>query len=286
MPLPPGRPVHYFHSPPPRLSLRYPDDPVKFVDSECDLDDQLRALHVVAAAPDLYAVLCKHGAVESVLGLLAHDNTDVSISAVDLLHDLLDADTLADCEDDARPLVNAVVELHGLELLVQNMSRLDEAAGDGDAEAVHKTLTIFEALAEFDGALAGAAATKARLFEWLLHRVRAKAFHPNKLHAAEILSVVLQADEANPKRLSALSDTDGVDALLEAVAVYRKRLPESPDEEECIENLFNCLAVAVTVPASQKRCVACTAPLRTTTAPLLRLSRLTTTTVLLPRLLL
>ena len=36
-----------------------------------------------------------------------------------------------------------------------------------------------------------------------------------------------------------------MDALLEAVAMYKKRNPKTADEQECCENLFNCLCSAL-----------------------------------------
>ena len=46
--------------------------------------------------------------------------------------------------------------------------------------------------------------------------------------------------------------TNGIDALLQAVAKYKKKDPATPDEEECCENLFNslCSALVSAVPAS------------------------------------
>jgi hypothetical protein len=38
---------------------------------------------------------------------------------------------------------------------------------------------------------------------------------------------------------------DGLEKLLQAVSMYRKKDPEGADEKECVENLFNCLSSAL-----------------------------------------
>ncbi|CAN0435515.1 unnamed protein product, partial [Scytosiphon promiscuus] len=43
------------------------------------------------------------------------------------------------------------------------------------------------------------------------------------------------------------------DRLLQIVAYYRRRQPQSPEEEECVENLFDALAAALLVPDNQQR---------------------------------
>lgn len=45
--------------------------------------------------------------------------------------------------------------------------------------------------------------------------------------------------------MGTLQGVNGIDALLQAVAKYKKKDPASPDEEECCENLFNCLCSAL-----------------------------------------
>lgn len=48
------------------------------------------------------------GAVNSLLGLLSHDNTDIAVDVIKLLADLTDPDAVAEHEDDT-VLVNALV---------------------------------------------------------------------------------------------------------------------------------------------------------------------------------
>ena len=52
----------------------------QFLESELELDEELKKLYSVAACPELYPNLVELGCVKSLLGLLTHDNTDVSLA--------------------------------------------------------------------------------------------------------------------------------------------------------------------------------------------------------------
>ncbi len=95
------------------LRMKFADDPTKFVESEVDLDDELKKLHVLATAPELYGELIKHDSVVSLLHLLSHENSDISISTISLLHELTEIDTLAETEG-ALALVDALVRRSGV----------------------------------------------------------------------------------------------------------------------------------------------------------------------------
>ena len=46
---------------------------------------------------------------------------------------------------------------------------------------------------------------------------------------------------------------DGIDMLLQVIAHYKKRTPTGPEEEECVENLFNALCTVLMVAENQTR---------------------------------
>lgn len=79
--------------------------------------------------------------------LLAHENTDLGIEAVSVLSDMTDADELGDNEEEARVLVDAIVDNNGLELLGQSLARLNEGEPE-EAAGVHNTLSVLENLVE------------------------------------------------------------------------------------------------------------------------------------------
>lgn len=83
------------------------------------------------------------------------------------------------------------------------------------------------------------------LLPWLLARIQQKErpVSQNLQYAAEILAILLQSSAKNRDKFVEL---DGVDALLQLLSQYRKRDPEKDsDEEEYVENLFDCLICLV-----------------------------------------
>ncbi|ELK04173.1 Beta-catenin-like protein 1 [Pteropus alecto] len=192
------------------LRIKFPDNPEKFMESELDLNDIIQEMHVVATMPDLYHLLVELNAVQSLLGLLGHDNTDIlsdmssvgrltasvprlplerlelaigwlqsvefwsvkSISGavVDLLQELTDIDTLHESEEGAEVLIDALVDGQVVALLVQNLERLDESVKE-EADGVHNTLAIVENMAEFRPEMCTEAAQQG-LLQWLLKRLK------------------------------------------------------------------------------------------------------------------
>lgn len=81
--------------------------------------------------------------------------------------------------------------------------------------------------------------------KWLLSRIQ-KIESPvsqNKQYSAEILAILQQSSLANR---DSLAEMDGVDILLQLLSTYRKRDPaKDTEEEEFVENLFDCLTCVV-----------------------------------------
>ena len=48
-------------------------------------------------------------AVQTLLGLLSHDNSDIALAVVDLLQELTDVDTVNESEDEAKKLIDALL---------------------------------------------------------------------------------------------------------------------------------------------------------------------------------
>lgn len=118
------------------MRMKYPDAPEKYFDSELGLFQELKRFHVIASAPELYPTFIKTKCLPSLLGLLAHENQDISIDVVDLLHEMCDAegdpaDTLA--------LVELMLEHDAGTLLVQHMSPLKESEPEEEA-CIHASL--------------------------------------------------------------------------------------------------------------------------------------------------
>ncbi|WZZ30172.1 hypothetical protein YC2023_013573 [Brassica napus] len=217
--------------------LKYVENPEKFADSEVDLHDELQKLKILAGAPELYPELVASNTVPSIVNLLSHENADIANDVVQLLQDLTDEDALEDNDEPARVLVDALVENNVLELLVQNMNRLSEGDPD-EAAAIYATLTVIENLVEVKPSVAEMVCERTKLLRWLVLKIKVRDFEGIKQYASEILAILLQNSTANQKRLGQMN---GVDAVLEGVAMYKSRDPKTPDEEEMLENLFDVL---------------------------------------------
>lgn len=61
------------------MRIKFPDSPEKFMESEVELHEILQEMRVLATAPDFYPLLVKLRVIPSVLELLSHDNTDVTV---------------------------------------------------------------------------------------------------------------------------------------------------------------------------------------------------------------
>ncbi|XP_072024265.1 beta-catenin-like protein 1 [Amphiura filiformis] len=231
------------------MRIKFPDMPEKFMESEIDLNDSVQELHVIATTPDMYHHLVELNAVKSLLQLIGHENTDISIAVIDLLQELTDVDTLTESEEGATALIDALLDEQIVATLVQNLDRLDENVKE-EAQGIHNTLGIVENMTEFRTEMCPDAA-KQGLMQWLLKKTKPKvAFDGNKLYGSEILAILLQDTEENRELLGEL---DGIDVLLQQLAVYKRHDPSSSEETEFMENLFNCLCSALMLPANKGR---------------------------------
>ncbi|KAJ7000254.1 uncharacterized protein [Populus alba] len=222
--------------------LKYPDQPEKFADSEIDLHNELHKLKILSSAPELYPDLINLNTIPSVLSLLSHENTDIAIDVIQLLQDLTDEDVVEmsneNEEESMKALVNTLIENNVLELLVHNLQRLSDSDDQDEMAAVYNTLATVENMIEVEPKVAEMICEKTRVLKWLLGKLKVREFDSNKQYAAEILSILLQNSEANQKKLGQMN---GVDVVLQAVAMYKSKDPKSGDEEEMVENLFDCL---------------------------------------------
>lgn len=143
----------------------------RFMESEIELHEAVQELHALATVPDLYPLLVQLQAIPSLLDLLSHENTDISVAVVDLLQvvfylvllfqnniecidvqinkttyfgelqELTDVDIMHESKDGANCLIEALFKSEICALLVQNLDRLDESVKE-ESDGVHKTLGI------------------------------------------------------------------------------------------------------------------------------------------------
>ena len=220
------------------LRAKFEDDPQKFMRSEAELDDNIKALSILSEHPHLYPEFAKLGCVNSLVSLLSHENTDISIDAIEIISELTDEDVEAKSEE-WNALADALLEADLLDLLSQNLERLDEK-NEADRSGVYHSLSVLENLAS-QSSIWGRIGGASTVIQWLLRRIQQKELpvSQNKQYAAEVLAILLQTSPENRKKVV---EFDGVDMLLQLLSAYRKRDPaKESNEEEYVENLFDCM---------------------------------------------
>lgn len=135
---------------------------------------------------------------------------------------------------------------------MQNLFRLDESS-DEDAQGVYNTMAIIENLIEIKPHISVLVCQKTNILVFLLKRLKTKTFDANKLYCSEILSILLQSETENQKLFGRLHEIDGVDMLLQCIAIYRKKVVDIADEQECVENLFLSLCSVLLVRQNQEK---------------------------------
>ncbi|KAI0774265.1 Catenin-beta-like protein [Fomes fomentarius] len=239
---------------------KYPDDPTKFIDSEADLDLALKALLPLAQSPVLaYPEVIRTGTVERLVGLLSHENMDIVIDVVEGINEFTDEDVGNGAEDEQdeegsredalKQLIESLLSNSILELLVDNLSRFNEAE-ESDRQGVFHVLGIFENILGFNVELSTQLVSRTKILPWLLSRLESPRHDENRGYAAEILSILLQNNRHN--RLE-LGKTDGVEIILKTLSRYRKKDPVSAEETEFMENVFDVLCSALAEPEIKKQ---------------------------------
>ncbi|KAG6001696.1 hypothetical protein E4U21_003898 [Claviceps maximensis] len=234
------------------LRAKHEDDPQKFIGSEADLDADIKGLSILTEHPELYDEFVKLGSVNSLVGLLAHENTDIAIDAMEILGELTDEDVSAQ-DEQWNHLADALMEADLVGLLVSNFSRLDEE-DEADRSGVYYALGIIENLCS-RSATATRIGQQDALLKWLLQRIQRKEtpVSQNKQYAAEILAILAQASPSNCQHLASL---DAVDTLLQLAATYRKRDPDKGgEEEEYMQNIFEALTCMADQPEGKSKFV-------------------------------
>lgn len=144
----------------------------RFIDSEADLDSAIKSLLPLAQVPTVaYPELVRSGQIAAIVGLLSHENADIALDIIELIHELTDEDVgnegdEEDEEDEGgdneaalNTLIDSLVSLSGLkflqgvadkenqlensilELLVDNIRRFNEAE-EADRQGIYNILGL------------------------------------------------------------------------------------------------------------------------------------------------
>ena len=234
-----------------QLRIQYAQEPEKFMQSELDLHELIEKFHGIAATTEEFKSLIeKPSSVEVLVQLLAHENLDIAIATAALLHECLDleATSLRD-QEIIEQFFKSLDEMDFILYLVQYLQAVSSHAGDvhaAETKAVFTVFTIIENIMEIDSTIMSKLVEKTPIVSLLMAQITVAKSHsgggqdemnPNKLYASEILSILLQG---NIELVHCITK-EQFDQLLQTISIYRKRDPASSDEEEFVENIFNCV---------------------------------------------
>ncbi len=91
--------------------LKYANEPEKFMESEVNLDEQIKNLGIVAANPKLFSEFVRLNGIDSLLGLISHENSDIVADVISLISEFTDPENFTEAEDSIS-LFNTLVCLY------------------------------------------------------------------------------------------------------------------------------------------------------------------------------
>jgi len=121
--------------------IKFADDPTKFMDTEVELFEVIQEMHIISTQPELYKILVDLNILPTLMGLLSHENSDISSAVVSLLQELSDLDNTEEIAD-VSTLLDAFIDGQIIAQLVSNMERLDESVKE-EAEGIFNSLGKF-----------------------------------------------------------------------------------------------------------------------------------------------
>ncbi|KAJ3334241.1 hypothetical protein HDU91_002773, partial [Kappamyces sp. JEL0680] len=222
----------------------FADDPLKFIESEADLEQ------------GLYGMFKDLGGHLVVGQLLAHPNSDIAVSAIGVLNELTDEDVVGEGVDEKaqegiQALATALLSDSILKLVLDVLEKLDESRDD-DKEGVFNALSVLGRcrVLTTENCVAINPDLDTPIFSlyapWMITRIsQGKGFDSVRGYVAEILAILLQSSKENRIRLVELG---GLDTLLQILSYYRKRDPKDGDEVEMMENVFDVVCGLVQEP--------------------------------------
>jgi beta-catenin-like protein 1 len=211
---------------------KYPTDPIKYIDSEVDLVQELKELTRIP--PNLYTALIQYDGHLNILSLLEHPNTDISISTIDLLVEILDDEEL----------LEELVKNNLIGLLVDNLSRMDLNRLD-DKQGIFSTFELLENIIQIDPNLSFTIFSK--INNYCLDLIKKPDFDSIKQYCTELLAIIMTNSQESVIKLGSSNEFE---IILQELAKYMRKDPSDGDELEMVENLFDITSQIV----SQKEC--------------------------------
>ncbi|XP_003366589.1 conserved hypothetical protein [Trichinella spiralis] len=102
------------------LRIKYPNDPIQFLDSDIELNMTIRDLHCLSNAPQFYGLLVRLNAVSILCQLLLHPKCSIGLAVADLLFEMIEIETEPQY---LKILIDALMDAPAPECLLTNLKR-------------------------------------------------------------------------------------------------------------------------------------------------------------------
>ncbi|KAJ2412596.1 hypothetical protein H4218_002062 [Coemansia sp. IMI 209128] len=245
--------------------IKHANSPQLFAESEADLDEALQRLLLLANDVQYLGVLEDLGALSTLVGLMAHENADITLDVIQFVVEVTAEDAWSHEGEstEERELVSAFVRALAaqefFEVLGQNLRRLKEDSdsfeGEADRMGVFQSLSLVENIVSLDSTIVSSVVSAMDLLEWLRARITQSVYSragakrstttqadPNQQYAAELVSILLHSNWQ--LRIEASSGQLGL-TLMECLAKYKKLTPEDEVEMEYLENIVDSICMMV-----------------------------------------
>jgi len=249
----------------------HPTEPGQYMESELALYEQLVALQALATDTQVYGYIENSNLMPTLIQLLEHENTDICASVVSLLLEWIDPSLVVE-DPEVLPLLKkfAAVAMEGWETIVLNLQRYqtDEESNDSNLKGVENTLSLMENILELDALLAPSGILEngnvrismvkdSVIVSWLFVMIentskeesqnlslRGRIFEVLSLLAQNIDLYTVLPDWSNLPSIesskkgdtSTIQSINGIESLLQSIALYRKEQPKTDVEIEMVEN--------------------------------------------------
>eukprot|EP01025_Chloroclados_australasicus_P020673 TRINITY_DN2180_c0_g2_i5.p1 TRINITY_DN2180_c0_g2~~TRINITY_DN2180_c0_g2_i5.p1 ORF type:complete len:758 (-),score=107.67 TRINITY_DN2180_c0_g2_i5:831-2840(-) len=232
--------------------LKYADDPEKFMDSEVELDAEIKKLMYVSGSPELYPTMVELNVIPKLLQLMSHENSDIVADVVELLADLSENDPEEDAVEEIKVLLQDIIQHNGIEILVERLGKLHEN-DELEQQMIHHILQLLSNIAEIIPS-AGDTIIEKTPFLKLMDKTLSsgKQFYQNK---GSMIEVVANTVAVSPQARARLGSFNTMECLLKALHNYKAIKGESTrleeEEAEFVENLADILCYCLLLPENK-----------------------------------
>lgn len=245
-----------------QLRNKYENDGSKFLNSEMNLHSKLdyfRENVIINPTVNYGILLNSDDFLIALLTLFQHKNVDIKMDVIHIWTDIIDLNENGDSGENEliKLLVVKLIQMDFIVVLINSCFNVLKCNDKDEAQGVYHVFRIVETFLDIEGFIVGKQILqKTNLLESLLKMIVSNNFDTNTLYAAELISLLLHSDLTSNCKLymnigqtdqSVKSNVNGLDCLLKAMAVYRKKDPASVEEQEYVENIENILNACLLV---------------------------------------